>query len=445
MGITGSQQVTLTLDRFRARGESEKATKTSFLNQATGSKLDVKQYLADNGVDILKEKQTNDGGTMYCLCSCLFDPNHSPNEAAIVQNSEGKLTYQCFHNSCEGLTWHDARAQISGTNSLAPWMSGGNGRSKTSAQAAAKEKEPESYNLKRAIVEAEDFINLSLPEKKVFIDPWLTELSIILIAGPRGVGKSWFTLSLLVAIAKGEPFGPWRTLNSAPCLYLDGEMAAQDVQGRFVALDQTGEKLNSLFIYSDAYANSQGLPRANLLDTDWRAAMKAQLLGLGVKVWAIDNLASLTPGIDENAKQEWDIINQFLLDLRFAGITSIMDHHTNKAGDKQRGTSAREDNVDISILLKPPENYASEDGASFTVCFTKKRVATENLHKIAETSFQLILDENRKPVWTFNDLRQQRKEQILSMHHQGEKPRAIAEAVGCSIQNVHQVLKRQRK
>lgn len=253
---------------------------------------------------------------------------------------------------------------------------------------AAEQDQKEKLNIRPAILENEEFLSLKLPEKTVYLDPWLVAQCILLISGFRGTGKTWLALSLLIAIAKRIAFGPWSVQNSVPCLYLDGEMAAQDVQLRTMQLDQTGEKENPLYIYSDAYASSLGLPRASLLNSDWRLTMKDILLELGVKVWVIDNLASLTPGIDENSKKDWDPINNWLLDLRFAGITTILLHHTNKAGG-QRGTSAREDNIDISIMLNQPPGYSAEDGASFIMNFTKSRVATDKLSKIADTHSML--------------------------------------------------------
>ena len=44
-----------------------------------------------------------------------------------------------------------------------------------------------------------------------------------------------------------------------------------------------------------------------------------------IKLWVIDNLASLAAGLDENKKRDWDPVNQFLLELRFAGISTITD------------------------------------------------------------------------------------------------------------------------
>ena len=51
----------------------------------------------------------------------------------------------------------------------------------------------------------------------------------------------------------------------------------------------------------------------------------------------------------------------------------------------QRGTSAREDNLDISIMLKKPHDYTPEDGARFIVHFSKARVSTSRLNLIGDT------------------------------------------------------------
>jgi len=90
------------------------------------------------------------------------------------------------------------------------------------------------------------------------------------------------------------------------------------------------------------------------------------------KVMILDNLASLTFGIDENIKEDYDPINQWLISLRFRGISVIMVHHAGKGGE-QRGSSAREDNIDISIELSHPVNYKPEDSAAFNIEFKKAR------------------------------------------------------------------------
>jgi P4 family phage/plasmid primase-like protien len=79
--------------------------------------VDIKRYLAHYGIDYnIKEKGNK---TLHCLEVCLFDENHGKNDAAIVQDPSGLITYQCFHDSCRGNTWREARTKISGLDSLA--------------------------------------------------------------------------------------------------------------------------------------------------------------------------------------------------------------------------------------------------------------------------------------------------------------------------------------
>jgi putative DNA primase/helicase len=278
------------------------------------------------------------------------------------------------------------------------------------------------------IFDVEDFFKLDIPPKKIILHPWIEENSIIQIFADRGTGKTMFVMSLFVAVVRGESFGPWETITPVNCLYLDGEMAAQDTTERFLELLPDGDRCK-LFVYSDAYANLIGLPKANLLDPKWRSAMKDILLKLNVKLWAIDNLSSLSPGIDENSRQDWEPINTWLLELRFVGITTIILHHTNKTGG-QRGTHAREDNLDISICLERPKDYRPEEGARFVAKFTKARIRNKDLPLIADTEFCLESGEHGESVWTFGNVRKKNKAEIIRMLGDGIKAKDICESLG---------------
>ena len=89
-----------------------------------------------------------------------------------------------------------------------------------------------------------------------------------------------------------------------------------------------------------------------------------------------------------------------------------MLHHVNKAGG-QRGTSAREDNLDCSIILEPPFGYSSEDGARFVAKFSKARVQTSKLHLITDTEFKLICDDTGDYQWVFGGVKQQAQKAVL--------------------------------
>ncbi|KKL91108.1 hypothetical protein LCGC14_1897940, partial [marine sediment metagenome] len=223
-------------------------------------------------------------------------------------------------------------------------------------------------------------------------------------------------------VSRGESFGPWKCEKAVPCLFLDGEMSQDDDRERIEQLNLNPD----LFIYSDHLANQWGIPRANLTSEKWRADIKRILTTRKIKVWVLDNLASLASGLDENKKQDWDPINQWLLELRFAGISTVLLHHVGKEGG-QRGTSAREDNLDISMMLKSPSNYVAEDGARFICHFSKARVKTTDLSLISDTEFHLIRNESGDHVWTWAGVKAENKRSIIKMISEGFDQKTIVE------------------
>lgn len=246
-------------------------------------------------------------------------------------------------------------------------------------------------DLESAVVEVGDLVEMDIPEKDCFLRPWLYDPSISLLTGFRGIGKTFFAIGIGNAVARGEKFSVWECETPAPVLYVDGEMSFKDIQERSRLLKMAeGVRENPFFYLSDDRLVSAGLPRTNLTNEDTRARLKALALKLGSRLMILDNLASLCPGLDENSKQDWDPLNQWLIDLRFNGISTLMLHHVNKEGG-QRGTSAREDNIDISISLEKPAGYSPEDGAKFIAHFSKARVPIPELYLIRDRNFQLNL------------------------------------------------------
>jgi putative DNA primase/helicase len=294
-------------------------------------------------------------------------------------------------------------------------------------------------NLERIIPDIGEFLKIQPPPRRTYLDPWLKEASINLITGWRGIGKTAFTLGLLNATSKGESFGPWGAEHAVPCLYFDAEMTQQDLKERCEELYDQGKQREKLYIFSDHLCSLMGMPVASLLDEKWRRWMKEEvLLRLGVELWVLDNIGSVTPGLDENSREAWSPINRWLLDLRFAGISTILLHHEGKSGT-QRGTSAREDNLDISISLKKPADYRPEDGARFIVHFEKARVPQQYLHLISDTEFKQEIGAEGKVVWTFSSLKVENRVKVLTMLDEGILSKEIAELVGISKGRVSQI------
>jgi len=85
--------------------------------------LDMERYLTHYGI-AYKKKDDSRGGTLFALDHCLFNPDHSNGEAAIITDINGRPLYQCFHSSCKGKRWADARKIISGDKPIAEFCAG---------------------------------------------------------------------------------------------------------------------------------------------------------------------------------------------------------------------------------------------------------------------------------------------------------------------------------
>ena len=400
----------------------EEATPEELRLEISGDGLiDVEGYLRHYGIPFKVKKQTN--RTFYLLNRCLFADSHTTKDnlgdSSIIQGTNGKLGYQCFHNHCQSKTWKDARLSISGEDSLSQFI-----------------RKPNPYST--LLLNADDLISLAIPPRKIIISPWLFLQQILLIHGWRGVGKTMFAILSFDAITRAEAVGPWPLLTPAACLYIDGEMALIDIQDRLKILSagKTPRKA-PLMIYSDAQANSLGLPRANLINSQWRKDVKSLMLDNGIQLVALDNIASLAPGLDENSKKDWDPINQWLIDLRFSDIAVILLHHENKVGG-QRGTSAREDNIDTSISLTRPHDYRIEDGCRFIVKFKKSRLSTKDISLLQDYEFKLI-NNNGRNEWAWSPVRIKNKIEIIRKVDEGIKQEDIAEILGVSKGFVSQV------
>jgi hypothetical protein len=280
------------------------------------------------------------------------------------------------------------------------------------------------------ILELQKLVALELPERKKYLDPWLMESSINMICGPRGIGKTMLAFSIGESVARGASFGPWAAGESVNVLYLDGELVLADLQERanYFKKDVYPSKF---YIYSAHHFNHMGLPNAILSDETWQKEMTDLLKYLKVKLWFVDNIASLTHGIDENLKHEWDPINQWFLKLRFEGINTTFLHHAGKE-KLQRGTSGHEDNIDISIMLDWPKGYHKEDGCRFVAKFVKARIRQRDLHLIADTEFALVVDENNVHTWTFANLKVENKKAVLELLDKGLNQTEIAKILGIS-------------
>ena len=219
-------------------------------------------------------------------------------------------------------------------------------------------------------VSLDEFLARSLPERKWVVAGLLQERSVAMIHGWRGRGKSWFSMSLGLSIAGGAEFLKWKA--AAPCgvLYVDGEMPAVAIQERFAKLTAATPRPKGFKLLSSDM-HECGLP--DLATVAGQDAIEHVLGDLDVLI--LDNVSTLFRTGVENEAESWLPVQQWLLQLRRRGKTVIIIHHSNKAKG-QRGTSRREDILDLVLNLAEPKDYDPDEGARFDVRFEKARGLT---------------------------------------------------------------------
>ena len=72
------------------------------------NKFNLEDFIKKHNISVKKVEPINDG-KKYLLEECFFDSNHKCPDSAIFELSNGVIGYKCFHNSCNGKTWHDVR------------------------------------------------------------------------------------------------------------------------------------------------------------------------------------------------------------------------------------------------------------------------------------------------------------------------------------------------
>lgn len=235
-------------------------------------------------------------------------------------------------------------------------------------------------NISSCSINSTTFTKEEIAVPHMILSPWLTDGNISMLYAPRGIGKTWLSLSLAVMITRkngeGLKIGPWEVRNPSGCLYVDGEMGEYELQDRLKTLEkmygEESEETPLTILAASRYAKAHGA-QINISTEEYRNAIYQYLFDNDkYYLLILDNIASLTPGIKENSKEDWDPINQWLISLRHLGVSVLLIHHSGK-GNAQRGTSGREDALDCVINLRRPGICGHEHGARFSVGFEKSR------------------------------------------------------------------------
>jgi hypothetical protein len=285
-------------------------------------------------------------------------------------------------------------------------------------------------------IDLKEFLAKKLVARALIMTGLLFEKSTNMIYAWRGTGKTWFSLWLAYAIATGSSFLKWKVETARKVIYIDGEMPEADLRDRMqaiVAANDGAMPAKGYFKLLPADMYEYGIP--NLAQLEGQAAVEAVIGDADVVFF--DNVSTLFFYGKENEKDSWTPVQAWLLKLRRQGKTVVIIHHTGKGKD-QRGTSGREDILDVSLRLERPADYEPTEGARFQVKFEKAR----GLSGVDADAFEAKLQagEKGKLVWTMSGVEDAHLNEILELKAERKSVRKIAEELGLSKSAVQRAL-----
>jgi len=230
----------------------------------------------------------------------------------------------------------------------------------------------------------ENFDPSVAPSQEVhyLLEPIISDKSITLLYAPPGVGKTWFTMCIALAVSRGQALfsneqKSWIATTPHRIAYIDSEMTEFHFKNRLRLLDLIYRKSPSDKPFSFKLVGEESI---NLLDEDQNQCDKiTQWLndeaaaGNPIDLLIIDNLSTLTH-FNDSAKS-WDAVFSWLRALKNKTThrcSTIVVHHSNKKGD-QRGTSAKTATVDNVIKLDHQESTSPDAAVQFLVTIEKGR------------------------------------------------------------------------
>ena len=220
-------------------------------------------------------------------------------------------------------------------------------------------------------VSARNFLKLDLPPRRSLIVGLIPEQGRVMVYGPRGIGKTHFALWLSVFLALGIDFLIWRIKRPKRVVYLDGEMDARDLRKRLEKIaeqypdlkDTSKLRLLPLRLYEGIRPD---------LETESGQKLLTDCIPERTDLVVIDNLSSWTVSGREDAIA-WASIERWIQMINRRGAAVLIVHHSGKRTGTQRGTSKREDQVEVIAALRPVSNSVPSDGAKFQVWIEKGR------------------------------------------------------------------------
>lgn len=287
-------------------------------------------------------------------------------------------------------------------------------------------------------VDAHELAAMHFKPRETILGPWLHSQDLAMVFAPRGIGKTHFMISVAYAVATGGQFAKWSAPIPRPTVYLDGELPGVGMQKRLLMhCPDVEPQPGFLRVFTpDLLPDGRALP--DLATYEGQAAIDDMIDDAAVVI--VDNLSAWARSGRENEAESWLPVADWMLALRRRGVAVILVHHAGKGG-QQRGTSKREDLLDVVIGLSRPKDYDPSQGAVFVAEFTKARNLTGSDAESLE--LQLGGDEDHA-TWTWRTVESSTYDRVVALTKEGLKPAEICAELDVNKSTVSRHLRKAR-
>ncbi len=287
----------------------------------------------------------------------------------------------------------------------------------------------------------DELLAMELPPPEPIVTGLVSTDEILQVVAFRGTGKTYLGLTLAVAIAAGvDPVAGWSVPTARPTLYIDGELPLVRLRDRIgqvcIGLGVDPATL-PMFTISKTDTENRG-QFLSLSTPEGRAEISGKVDELAAEhgmtpVLFLDSLATLLDASDENSRESFQPVGEWLIGLRGRGVLPVFFHHTGWSQEHGRGTSAREDLIDTSIRLRSPGDKPSTDGARFELIFDKAR----NLGPGEARGFELRLEAAPRGgvIFSRSEIGERQAFDIRAAIAD-----TVADSPGCSLNYVYSVI-----
>lgn len=381
------------LERFKAiadllpKEEPKQAPQSNSSWNRYGEKFNLENWLNTHGIEYRKKQEGS--SIKYEIKECPWKDQHSSNNpysSALFQDENGKVTYTCAHSHCADKQWKDFRLFYEPDAYSRPMY-------QPQYQMRTYQPQKPKYEIKDVLPElGEKWLSISAIKKIDLsqienVKTGFTELDrnivglnmseVTLLSGSNSSGKSsWLNTLILNIINQGVGCALWSGELRPDILKTWIQMVAAGKSnlrlsnygdGKYYVPNAIAEKIDEwldgkFFLYNNEYGNT------------WEQIFHdmQELLKIGVKVFALDNLFSLNIDLlegDRNNKQK-ELILQIKEFAKKNQVHIILVAHPRKVMSFLRkndisGSSDLTNAVDDVFIIHRVNNDFFRAGAEF--------------------------------------------------------------------------------